>query len=88
MNEQSTKGFKVRTCDQDECTGSGSKSVRRYVDCPAHVQSNSTTTLLFDSDLHYVAFVNLDNTAEDEEFWCVELGFGASRSAKHVYSIL
>lgn len=69
VNEQSTKGFKVRTCDLDECTGANGGKERHYVDCKVHLATGTTTMLHLDNDLHFMAFVNLDDPAADEEYW-------------------
>jgi len=69
VDESSTKGFKVRTCDLDECSGATGGKERHYVDCPEHLASNTTTMLHFDNDLHFVVFVNLDDPNGDEEYW-------------------
>merc|ERR1712151_498651 len=69
INEQSTKGFKIRTCDLDECSGANGGKERHYVDCPQLLTTGSTTMLHLDNDLHFMVFVNMDDPAKDEEYW-------------------
>jgi len=69
VNENSTKGFKVRTCDEDHCTGSTGSKERHYVDCPADLTTGTTTLLNLDNDLHFIVFVNMDDPTGDEEYW-------------------
>jgi len=59
---------KVRTCNADQCAGSGS-SERQYIDCPNHVDRGTTGDLTLDGDLHFITFISTKTGEEIVESW-------------------